>query len=93
MQESSPRTDLCDIFDFIDGTVQTLGNFKESSGDYYFRSKDVVGLLGGVYTFEVTTVAGPATVVDTFELTLSNPCSDIELTIDAPIADQTYTFF
>ena len=82
MQETSPRTDLCNI---VDG--DTVGSFDESTGNYSFKSQDFVGYPEGVYIFEVTTVAGAVTLVDTFEMSLSNPCAGITLTIEAPIPD------
>ena len=62
MQNSSPRTDLCDI---VDGN--TVGSFDASTGSYSFKSDDLEGVPEGVYTFEITMQAGTgATLVDTF---------------------------
>ena len=71
----------------------TVGEFDPITGNYSFVSEDILQYPEGTYTFEVTTVAGIITVVDTFDMTLLNPCPITNLALVSRIPDQVYTFF
>lgn len=88
MAASSPRTDLCDV---VDG--DSVGKFDLTTLTYSFTSVDVVGFPEGVYTFEITTVFGSLSNVDTIVMRLVNPCNLSELAVVRPLKDQVYTFF
>jgi hypothetical protein len=75
------RTDLCIITD-----KDTFGVFDSATGNYSFRTFNLIDYPEGVYTFEITAVIGPdplfptKTVAITFDMTLVNPCLTQKLT-------------
>ena len=71
---------MCDISE-----GDTRGSFDETTGDYSFKSFNLVDFPVGVYNFQITIAYGSdpeaptKTGTATFDLTLVNPCPTEQL--------------
>ena len=87
------RTDLCSITD-----DDTYGVF-ETTGNYSFRTFNLVDYPEGVYTFEITASIGrdpllpTKTVAVTFNMTLVNPCPTHRLTWSPTAIFKSHTLY
>jgi hypothetical protein len=67
-----PTTSLCDI---PAGTMDnTLATFDEVTGRYELSTTNIVGVLPGIYTLQVTGILGNKVHKNTFTFEMKNPC-------------------
>ncbi len=76
---SGPRTDICSISDGA-----TVASFDSVTGNYEFKSIDMANYPAGAYVFTITGTVGAKSVMETFVMTLVDPCPTTTLTIIQP---------
>ena len=76
---SGPRTDICSI-----SGGATVANFDTVTGNYEFKSIDMANYPAGAYTFTITGTVGAKSVIETFVMTLVDPCPTTTLSIKEP---------